>query len=173
MAKKFDVDPHALAEELSLLLKKERARPKKHQRSFREIAAALYRSRDIRGDLWGEYNSAIGKILAARPRKPSTKPARSEPAKPAFDMRAKTLEVLFLGQKYQTQSFFTPEGTLVVDMPGAELYYRVVLGQVKHFGGRHTFDHGKKVSKVLKSVGLRVAKARFAEKATPQSELAL
>ncbi len=172
MVKKFDIDPHALAEELSLLLKKERARPKKNQRSFRELSSALYRSRDIRGELWGEYNSAIGKILAARPRTSSAKKTEA-PKKPVFDPRPKKAEVLFLGVKYATHSFFTPEGTLVVEIPGAELYFRIAAGKVKGFGCRNTFDRSKKVAKVLQSVGMRVAKARFAEKESPQGELAL
>jgi len=172
VVKKFDVDPHALAEELSLLLKKERARPKKNQRSFRELSSALYRSRDIRGELWGEYNSAIGKILSARPRASSGKKAEA-PKKPAFDPQSKKAEVLFLGVKYATHSFFTPEDTLVVEIPGAELYFRVVTNKVKSFGSRSTFDRSRKVEKVLQSVGMRVAKVRFAEKESRQKELDL
>lgn len=65
---KFDVDPHALAEEVSVLLKQEEKKPKAIRMSFKQLTACVYRGHNIRGEVWHEYNSAIGKILRARPR---------------------------------------------------------------------------------------------------------
>ncbi|MEK7118180.1 MAG: hypothetical protein AAB869_01075 [Patescibacteria group bacterium] len=170
---KFDVDPYALAEEISPLLKKERRRPKSIRQSFQQVSANVYRSHNIRGELWYAYNREIGTILNARPRKRAVaKQKAAVPQKPVFDLRSKKDEVVLRGVKYALHSFFMPGGTLIVELiPGAELHFRVVEGKVKGCGARNTFDKTRKVEKHLLAFGMKIAKVRFAEKDKRQGEL--
>ncbi len=60
------IDINALAEEVSILLRKEQQQPKHSRRLFKEITIALYRTKCIRSESWKEVNIAIGKLLGTR-----------------------------------------------------------------------------------------------------------
>lgn len=105
----LDLDLHALADEVAILLTEERKKPYNKRKSFREITGLVYRSHNIRGELWGVYNSAIGKILASRPRKHGLQKNTRPPMKTArivkIEASPKHLSLVLDG-KYEV--LFTP-----------------------------------------------------------------
>jgi len=168
----FDVDPYALAEEIGILLKKEKGEPKTVRLSFKQLSAKVYRGHNIRGELWHDYNSAVGKILRARPRKVDKK-SRIEKT-PPYDPRMKTHGAVSREVGYEIRSFFMPIGTLVVMfVPGAEFHFRLTDGRMERSYARNTLDCSKKTSRHLSAFARRIAKKRFAEKEKRQGELDL
>ncbi|MDO8521584.1 MAG: hypothetical protein Q7S52_05710 [bacterium] len=137
---------------------------------------------EITGEAWKEGRSIVGTIMKewqkekgkATQTKTTAKNKQATPQKPAFDLRSKKDEVVSRGAKYTAHSFFIPGGTLVVELiPGTELHFRSAENKVKNCGARNTFDRTRKVEKHLLALGMKIAKARFAEKDKRQSELEL
>lgn len=163
----FDVNPHALAEEIGALLKQEEKKPEAIRMSFRQVAAYIYRGHNINGEMWHKYNKAVGAILGSRPKKKAAKKIVTPVKKPAGHTE---VAVLFRDVKYKVRSSFDPGGGLhlLVTPPDAKLHYRRVDGKIRRYG-----DQKEKAGKDILALGRKIARLRFAERDARQLGLDL
>lgn len=172
MSKKFDVDPHALAEEMSLLLRAEKTKPTSVRMSFGQLIIHVLRGHNIRAEEWVRYKSEIGVILRKRPRKAAKKEQSL-----AFDPRRERTEGVYRGMKFQAHSFFLPPivgGELVVEIFGeAELRFCLDAGgKIEYRGGKDVIFHKEPKQRFI-TLGTKIAKSRFNIGDDQQGELSL